>query len=144
MNLVKIETKAIPPIWSYVEEFVKLPLNESLGERTVEDVFNSLIQGHLDLWICVDKNEGILGILITQVVFYPQFKSLCLYLIGSKPHTIDKWYSQTWDNNNNEILKFCRKNNIKYIEGYARKGWLKIIKQHGFKEYRTVVIKEVE
>lgn len=143
MKLIKIETNAIQHIWPYVEEFVRLPIDKSLGERSVEDILYSLIQGQLDLWICVEEGKGILGVMVTQVVFYPQFKTLCLYLVGSKPHTIDKWCDQTWNNPDNELMQYCKENNIKHIEGYVRSGWLKKLLKHGFKKYRTVVIKEV-
>jgi hypothetical protein len=143
MELIQINSNAIEVTWPYVKDLVKKPLDRSLGERDLQDVYNSLVHSQLVLWIAVNKEDGILGVLITQLLFHPQYKVLALPLIGAKPHTINKWFLKSWEKNS-PLLQYARENNCKRIEGYARDGWLKMIEKIGFKKYNTIVTKEVE
>jgi hypothetical protein len=143
MELIQINSNAIEVTWPYVKDLVQKPLDRSLGERDLQDVYNSLVHSQLVLWIAVNKEDGILGVLITQLLFHPQYKVLALPLIGAKPHTINKWFLKSWEKDS-PLLQYARENNCKRIEGYARDGWLKMIEKIGFKKYNTVVTKEVE
>ena len=143
MELIKINSNAIEATWPYVKDLVQKPLDRTLGERNLEDVYNSLIHGQTILWIAANKEEGIMGVMITQIVYHPQYKLLLLSLVGAKPHTINKWLDYSWQKGS-PLLKYAKENNCKRIEGYIRSGWLKFLKKHGFKKYNTVVTKEVE
>ena len=143
MELIKINSNAIEVTWPYVKDLVQKPIDRTLGERNVEDIYYSLIHEQLTLWVAADKEEGIIGVLITQILFHPQYKVLALPLIGAKPHTINKWFLKFWEKDS-PLLQYARENNCKRIEGYARDGWLKMIEKIGFKKYNTVVTKDVE
>ena len=143
MELIKINSNAIEVTWPYVKDLVQKPLDRSLGERDLQDVYNSLVHSQLVLWIAVNKEDGILGVMITQLLFHPQYKVLALPLIGAIPHTINKWFLKSWEKDS-PLLQYARENNCKRIEGYARDGWLKMIEKIGFKKYNTIVTKEVE
>ena len=143
MELIKINSNAIEVTWPYVKDLVQKPIDRTLGERNVDDIYYSLIHEQLTLWVAVDKEDGIIGIMITQILFHPQYKVLALPLIGAKPHTINKWFLKSWEKDS-PLLQYARENNCKRIEGYARDGWLKMIEKIGFKKYNTVVTKDVE
>jgi len=143
MELIKINSNAIAITWPYVKDLVQKPIDRTLGERNVDDIYYSLIHEQLTLWVAVDKEDGIIGIMITQILFHPQYKVLALPLIGAKPHTINRWFFKSWEKDS-PLLQYARENNCKRIEGYARDGWLKMIEKIGFKKYNTVVTKEVE
>jgi hypothetical protein len=143
MELIKINSNAIEVTWPYVKDLVQKPIDRTLGERNVDDIYYSLIHEQLTLWVAVDKEDGIIGIMITQILFHPQYKVLALPLIGAKPHTINKWFFKSWEKDS-PLLQYARENNCKRIEGYARDGWLKMIEKIGFKKYNTVVTKDVE
>lgn len=143
MELIKINSNAIEVTWPYVKDLVQKPIDRTLGERNVDDIYYSLIHEQLTLWVAVDKEEGIIGVMITQILFHPQYKVLALPLIGAKPHTINKWFFKSWEKDS-PLLQYAKENNCKRIEGYARDGWLKMIEKIGFKKYNTVVTKDVE
>jgi hypothetical protein len=143
MELIKINSNTIEVTWPYVKDLVQKPIDRTLGERNVDDIYYSLIHEQLTLWVAVDKEDGIIGIMITQILFHPQYKVLVLSLIGAKPHTINKWFFKSWEKES-PLLQYARENNCKRIEGYARDGWLKMIEKIGFKKYNTVVTKDVE
>ena len=123
MELIKISSNAIEVTWPYVKDLVKKPIDRTLGERNLDDIYYSLIHEQLTLWIAVDKEDGIIGIMITQILFHPQYKVLALPLIGAKPHTINKWFFKSWEKDS-PLLQYARENNCK--------------------KYNTVVTKDVE
>jgi hypothetical protein len=55
MELIQINSNAIEVTWPYVKDLVQKPLDRSLGERDLEDVYNSLIHSQLVLWIATIK-----------------------------------------------------------------------------------------
>lgn len=142
MNLIKIETNCIEVTWPYVKDFIQKPLDRSMGERNIEDIYYSLIHGQQQLWVAVDEEDGMFGICITQILEYPNFKALSMPFIGTKPHTIKKWFDYGMGDDS-PIIKWARELGIKRIEGYARDGWLKMTKKYNFKKYYTVITRDI-
>jgi|TARA_R110002167_G_scaffold105428_3_gene271152 hypothetical protein len=142
MNLIKIETNCIEVTWPYVKDFIQKPLDRSMGERNIEDIYYSLIHGQQQLWVAADEEDGMFGICITQILEYPNFKALSMPFIGTKPHTIKKWFDYGMGDDS-PIIKWARELGIKRIEGYARDGWLKMTKKYNFKKYYTVITRDI-
>lgn len=143
MNLIKIETNCIEVTWPYVKDFIQKPLDRSMGERNIEDIYYSLIHGQQQLWVAADEEDGMFGICITQILEYPNFKALSMPFIGTKPHTIKKWFDYGMGDDS-PIIKWARELGIKRIEGYARDGWLKMTKKYNFKKYYTVITRDIQ
>jgi hypothetical protein len=92
LKLIKIEPNCLEATWPYVVEFIKKPLKRTQGERSLNDIYQELLSDYLQLWVGVNEEDGILGICITQLIIYPQYKVLAMPYIGTKPHTIHKWF----------------------------------------------------
>jgi len=142
MELIKIETNCIEVTWPYVKDFIQKPLDTSMGERNIEDVYYSLIHGQQQLWVGADNEDGIFGICITEILEYPNFKALSMPFIGTKPHTIKKWFDYGMGDDS-PIIKWARELGIKRIEGYARDGWLRLTQKYNFKKYYTVITRDI-
>ena len=142
MNIIRIQTNCIEVTWPYIKDFIQKPLDRSMGEKNIEDIYYSLIHGQQQLWVAVDEEDGMFGICITQILEYPNFKALSMPLIGTKPHTIKKWFDYGMCDNS-PIIKWARELGIKRIEGYARDGWLKMTKKYNFKKYYTVITRDI-
>jgi|TARA_R100001015_G_C4627994_1_gene187890 hypothetical protein len=142
MELIKIETNCIEVTWPYVKDFIQKPLDISMGERNIEDVYYSLIHGQQQLWVGADDEDGIFGICITEILEYPNFKALSMPFIGTKPHTIKKWFDYGMGDDS-PIIKWARELGIKRIEGYARDGWLRLTQKYNFKKYYTVITRDI-
>ena len=142
MNLIKIETNCIEVTWPYVKDFIQKPLDRSMGERNIEDIYYSLIHGQQQLWVAADEEDGMFGICITQILEYPNFKALSMPFIGTKPHTIKKWFDYGMSDDS-PIIKWARELGIKRIEGYARDGWLKMTKKYNFKKCYNVITRDI-
>jgi hypothetical protein len=142
MELIKIETNCIEVTWPYVKDFIQKPLDISMGERNIEDIYYSLIHGQQQLWVGADDEDGIFGICITEILEYPNFKALSMPFIGTKPHTIKKWFDYGMGDDS-PIIKWARELGIKRIEGYARDGWLRLTQKYNFKKYYTVITRDI-
>ena len=143
IELLKINSNAIEVTWPYVKDLVQKPIDRTLGERNVDDIYYSLIHEQLTLWVAVDKEDGIIGIMITQILFHPQYKVLALPLIGAKPHTINKWLDWSWQRGT-PLLEYAKENNCKRLVLYGRKGWLRVLNKINWKEGYTVMTKNIE
>ena len=95
MELIQINSNAIEVTWPYVKDLVQKPLDKSLGERDLEDVYNSLIHDQIVLWVATDKEDGIMGIMITQIVHHPQYKLLLISLVSVSTKTPGCLYKGT-------------------------------------------------
>ena len=143
MKLIRIEQNCIEVTWPYVKEFVQKPLDRSMGERDINDVYLSLIHGQMQLWVAVENDEGILGVCITQLIDYPKYRSISLPLIGTKPHTLHRWFDYGMGDDS-PIIQWGKQQGAKTVEGYARDGWLKFTEKYNFKKYYTMIVREIE
>jgi hypothetical protein len=143
MKLIRIEQNCIEVTWPYVKEFVQKPLDYTLGERDIDDIYFSLIHGQTQLWVGAKEDEGILGITVTRINDYPQYRSLCFALVGSVPHTIHKWLGYAVGDDS-PIIEWAKEQVIKTIELGGREGWLKYLKNYDFKKYSVKLVRELE
>jgi len=147
-KIIKISPNAIEITFPYVTEYIEEGLDRANGERSLEQVYAQLLAGQLALWIAIgyaskkDKKESIMGAMITQLIQYPNTRVLALPYIGSKPHTIHKWFGPAWGDDS-PILEYAKATGCSRIEGYARDGWLKYIEPIGFKKAYITVQKEI-
>mgnify|MGYP003131989656 FL=1 len=142
MKLIKIEPNCVDATWPHVVEFIEKPLKRTQGEKDLNDVYQELLAGYLQLWVGADEEDGIFGICITQLITFPQYKTLAMPYIGTKPHTIHKWFDYGMSEDS-PIIKFAREQGVKRLEGYARDGWLKFTPKYDFKKYTTVITREL-
>ena len=80
MKLIRIEQNCVEVTWPYVKHFIKKPVDRSMNERDIDDVYLSLLHNQMQLWVLASEEEGILGACITQLIQYPKYKALSLPL----------------------------------------------------------------
>jgi len=144
LELIRIPQNCVKVTWPFIVQYVFKPLKKlGKGEKKIEDVYESLLNGHQELWVLVDKDiDSIIGMCTTQVIKHPQYNVLGIPLVGTDPHTIDKWYNLTMSDTS-PLIAWAKENKAVRIEGYIRDGWLKFVKNYDFKKYYTVITKEV-
>ena len=142
MRIYQVEAKHIDIIWPHVEELLRKPLEKSIGENTLEDIKGYLKSKVQQLWVILDteKNE-IIGACTTQIIHYAKKSNLRMELAATNNNTMDlwleDWYKATED--------FCKKQNIDYVEIIAqRDGWIRLLKDKGYKKYYTVLVKDMK
>jgi len=69
----------------------------------------------------------IYGFVVTEIVTYPQMKTLMMHFTGGVH--LNKWK----DNMLKTLQEFAKELDCKVIESYGRKGWGKVFEQDGYK-----------
>lgn len=145
VSLVRVEACHIESIWDSVKDFIKGIIDKAtLGERSLQDMKDSLLCNHEDLWLLLDKEDvTILGVWITQLVSHPQYTVLNVPWAGAKEHTIDRWVNYVLSDSSPLVI-WAKENNAVRIECPVRRGWLKYLNEDTkFKYYYTVVTRDV-
>ena len=142
MALIRVETNAVDIVWPHVKDLLQSSVDRNLGEFTIEDVEKWLREGQMDLWVVGSKEDGIIFAGTTEFVDYPRERRLRIVLGSAKKNTMDKWLKYC-SNEDSELIKFARDNNVKRFEILARDGWAKILPKEGFEKYCTVLTREV-
>ena len=83
-----------------------------------------------ELWIAFE-NEVIYGVVVTEIVEYPQMKALVMHFTGGKE--LPKWKDEMLA----LLQKYARDKQCSIIESYGRRGWGNVFKNDGYKERFT-------
>ena len=137
----KMKTSLVPPeyirhIYPEIEKFLDrlVPVTNGRFER-IDLVHDMLIQRE-NLWIITDDEEYIVGIVMTEIMYYPRKRILAIqYCAGDK---LDDWMDSTL-----EILEnWAVDNDCKAMELTGRRGWVKKLKLQSWEEEFVVVKKD--
>ena len=110
--------------WSYIHEYMVGAAKYTHGRFNVEDIRQGL-NGNQQLWIAYD--DKVYGAVITEIIVYPQMKSLVMHFTGGIE--LPKWK----DDMLALLRRFARDNGCKTIESFGRTGWKRVFKNDGFK-----------
>ena len=142
MIIYQVEPKHVDIIWPYVEELLSKPLEKSLGENTLEDIKSWIKSKTYQLWVILDKEQNkIIGACTTQIIHYSRKNHLRMELAATNNNTMDLWiddlYKATED--------FSKNHNIDHVEIVAqRDGWIRLLKDRGYRKYYTVLVKDMK
>jgi hypothetical protein len=120
--------------WPVAKEYLKeaISLNGALDEH---DVLDLIMQQKMQLW---GIHDGALkAVMVTEILEYPTVKHLNVALIGGD--SMSMWDDVVVDT----LERFGKEHGATAIQGAGRRGWVKHLEQFGFKEYATVMIKEI-
>jgi hypothetical protein len=94
-------------------------------------------QGRYGLWVVVDDNMKVA--LITEILEYPQKRTLAVPFCGGEEHLIDQWLP--------DIVRamddHARHNGCVSVEIFGRPGWEKILKGYDYKKRYVVLEREI-
>lgn len=133
-NLVKPEH--ITPIWGEVSEMLAPAVEHAKGETTLDAVFDSLMKDECKLIIARDGGE----IKACGTIFMKMFPSKKVCQVSLCGGTDMK----AWCDGALTIVEKISRDagaDAVYIQG--RKGWVRRLKNLGYNEYSTLVVKEL-
>ena len=112
----------------------------SHGRYTVEDVYDDVCQGVVDLWIAIDYGGRIIGAVVTSVSRWPRRQALSIDFVGIAD-------GHQWKDDLPALFSLLEASARSYdcdeIMITGRKGWARVLSNAGFDERFTVVVKEV-
>ncbi len=134
-------THLVPPdevnrIWDFVEPFLGMMTPYTEGELLPEDFYESLTNGGMQLWVAVTENE-VVAAMVTQVIPYPRKNVLRIICIGGQH--MDKWLRFF-----PRVEDFALYAGCSSMECWGRKGWLRILKDWGWKCSYHIITKDLK
>jgi len=104
-------------------------LNKSGGKHKIEEVIYDIQRGHAQLW------ETDNATVVTQVSDYGDFLSLNVWLAGGRLDSVLGLLEAAED--------FARDNGCSRIEVTGRRGWKRVLEDHGFAEESVTLTKDL-
>lgn len=142
MIVTIVEDKYIDGVFEQVKHLLQKPIDRGLGEYTIDQIRDLVISGRQQLWVGIDEETGdFIVSAVTQI--YPRIsgqKHLEIILTGAVPHTLKKWFDPSVD----AMEAFGKANNADHLIFYGRRGWSKLYKKRGYKEYYVAMSKDLK
>jgi hypothetical protein len=132
-----VGVESLVPVWNMIVPHLKQLLeNHTMGECSLADIYNGLVAKRSQLWVAINSKHQIIAWMITRVVNYPQLKRLVVDYLGGVD--MDRWVHYT-----KFMEDFAAAHGCTEIEAWCRKGFTKKLKQHGFREQYSIMLKPV-
>lgn len=113
--------------WPHIEGYMERAAKYTYGRFKVQDIRNMLNEDNYELWVALNHDKTVEGAVITTIYDYPQMNTLAmLFCAGINGH---KWKDAMLV----KLREYARLTNCSKLEATARKGWLGIFKDDGYK-----------
>jgi hypothetical protein len=119
-RIAMVSPDDVSVVWETIEEYIQGAIDHSQGEATLEDYYEHLSTGDMQLWLAVDKSN-ILACMVTQIAPYPSKRVLRIIAIGGIE--MERWIQFLPDVEHWALNMGCTS-----LEVWGRKGWLKILR----------------
>ena|SRR3990167_5659801 len=129
-TLILVEPIDIDRYWFLVEHKLGKALSYSDGKYTLQDVYNAVKKGIMQLWV-VKAVYDYKAVMVTEVIEYPSKRVLVIMFLSGQDFDS---YKQLF----NEIERFGLLHRCESVEFYGRTGWKNKIKNLGFEQIHTV------
>ena len=119
-RIAMISPDDINVVWDRMSEYIQQVVDHSRGEATLEDYYENISTGDMQLWVAVSKNE-VLACMVTQIAPYPSKRVLRIIALGGVE--MERWIEFLPD-----IEHWAMNMGCTSLEAWGRKGWLKILR----------------
>lgn len=127
MKTTLVPKEHIDLIWGDIKTFAERCAKYTYNRYTAEDMLEGVKTKDQQLWIAFD-DKGVHGFWITEVLVYPQTKTLALHFMGGKDFY--DWLPDGFP----KLLKFAKEMGCSKMEAYGRPGFEKLWKNYGYKK----------
>lgn len=125
MNISLVPKDHVNDIWDSVKPFLTPAVKVTNGRYMLYDVYVAIQTGSMQLWIAFDEDKEILGCEVTSITDYPSRRVLTSLFTGGR--SIRKWRDEMMD----VLVRWAEDNECTGIEGYGKKGWIKMLEPYG-------------
>ena len=108
------------------------------GRYDKQDIINGVERKEFDLWIPINtENSTVDGVVVTQFTVYPRKKVFTILLCCGD--NLNKWYDPAFE----MLYSFANVHECDLAEVIGRKGWVRRLKDDGFKQSMWIVEREL-
>lgn len=134
-KVIGVPSFEIEEIWGIILPFVEKGLESARDTFWPSDVFKYLSNQDMQLWMLVDKNNDVKGIIITEIIVYPRRKMVNIFLLAGDD---TKSWKDVWF----YIEEWSKTIGCDGATSSARPGMSRFAKDEGFITYAHVVGKD--
>ena len=128
-----VQSNDLDEVWHLVEDHLSRGLEHSYGELDLDDIYESIEDKTMQLWIAVKEDpKDIVASMVTEVIDYPQMKVARMVVIGGGH--MDDWLPFM-----STVMKWASLEGCDRLEGLARDGWIRTLKDYGFKKLYSLI-----
>jgi len=109
--------------------WIEAALEYSGGTHEYIDVFHAILEGRMQLWPAEN------GCLVTELIVYPRKKVLHIFLAGGSLDQLTNMHQ--------DVITWSKLQECTALSLAGRKGWTKALKDFGWQEKFTTLIKEI-
>ena len=136
---VLIPTKNVKEAEPFVVESIDKALKYSGNHFIVEDIYNDLLDGKMQLWVLwnVNKKQNFQGCGVTKILQRTNSKALNIFIVTGRNR-------KQWQDKMPLVEDWAKQNGCTHIETYARPGWSKLLKEQDYKITHYLLEKKLE
>ena len=114
-------------IWPNVAKVLKRSVATADGKYEVDDILDMVLKDELVLWVVLDtNNDEIIAAVTTRLIEYPQGNAMALDWVGGT--RMKEWLPMAHP----IMVSYAEDHNCKYLEGYGRKAWGRMLGKYGW------------
>ena len=137
MNLSLVPVDHIDNVWDSVKGFLAPAVKVTNGRYMLYDVYVALKSANMQLWIAFGEDLEIIGCEVTVITNYPSRRVLTSLFTGGR--NISLWKDPMMA----VLVRWAEDNECTAIEGYGRKGWLRMLDSYGVKQSLIMFEKDI-
>lgn len=130
-----IPSIGVEKIWPVVEPLIAPSLRYGNGCFLPADLRDACMETRMQLWVAVDDaRREIIAAVVTRIAVYPRRKALSVPFGGGR--RMREWLPLL----NETIEAFAREKGCDFMEGGARKGW---VRAAGYRTIGAMLVKDL-
>jgi hypothetical protein len=128
VNISLVPVDHINDVWDSVKHLLAPAVSVTGGRYMLYDVYVGIQTNKMQLWIAFNDDKQIVGCEVTTITDYPSRRLLTSLFTGGK--SLRLWRDEMME----VLLRWAEDNECTGIEGYGRKGWIKMLEPYGVKQ----------
>ena len=136
---VYVPKENIKEVFPIVQDSIDKALKYSGNHFIVEDIYNDLLDGKMQLWVLwnVNKKQNFQGCGVTKILQRTNSKALNIFIVTGRNR-------KQWQDKMPLGEDWAKQNGCTHIETYARPGWSKLLKEQDYKITHYLLEKKLE
>ena len=123
----------------HIDKYLSKVIPYTGGRYAKEDIVSGIENKAFDLWVPLNlKDNKIDGVVVTQFTVYPRKKVFTILLCCGD--NLNKWYDPLFE----MLYQYAAGAGCDLAEVVGRKGWIRKLKDIGFKQSMWIVEREIK
>jgi hypothetical protein len=137
VNVSLVPGSHVESVWDSVKDFLTPAVKVTNGRYMLYDVYAAIKADRMQLWIAFNDEREVLGCEVTSITDYPSRRVLTSVFTGGRK--INLWKNEMMG----ILVQWAEDNQCTAIEGYGRKGWIRMLDAYGVKQSLILFEKDI-